>query len=118
MTTKERTDMRKELVSLGYAWEYVDEWPARISYYVHREVKNPRGAVVRTVGTEVVGLPGLPTYAKEKAKQGLFPWPPSETCPCSWCRRSREATGEKISTPSEAAPAPRRRKVGPNYGAV
>ena len=118
MTTKDRTELREELVGQGFSWDYVDEWPSKSTYYVHRAVKNPSGEVVRDVGTEITGLPGNPDYARSKARQGLLPWPPNENCTCAWCRKNREVTTEKISASSDDAPAPRGRKVGPNYGAV
>jgi len=79
MTTKERTDLRQELVSSGYSWEYIDEWPAKTTLYWHRD----NG--VKAVGSTVSGVPGNPDYVSRKARIGLLQWPPSEACTCRWC---------------------------------
>ena len=88
MTTKERTDLRQELVSQGYSWEYIDEWPSKTTLYWHRD----NGA--KEVGSKVSGVPGNPDYVSRKARIGLLQWPPSESCTCRWCngRRGPEAT--------------------------
>ena len=52
MTTKERTELRTELVGQGYSWEYIDEWQPKTTLYRHRELKNPQGEVVHGVGAE------------------------------------------------------------------
>jgi len=85
MTTKERTELRNELVSQGYAWEYVDEWQPKTTLYLHRARTNPEGDVVKPVGTKVTGVPGNPDYVARKARIGMLPYPPSDTCECKWC---------------------------------
>ena len=99
MTTKERTELRTELVGQGYSWEYIDEWQPKTTLYRHRELKNPQGEVVHGVGAVVSGVPGNPDYISRKARQGLLRWPPSDTCTCRWCTYSREAsTAAPVST--------------------
>ena len=83
MTTKERTDLRQELVGQGYSWEYIDEWPAKTTLYWHRD----NGA--KEVGSKVSGVPGSPDYVSRKARIGLLQWPPSEACTCKWCVERR-----------------------------
>jgi len=107
MTTKERTDLRAELVSQGYSWNYIDEWQPKATLYRHREIKNPSGEVVSGAGTKVEGLPGNPDYVSRKARQGLLQWPPSDSCTCRWCGASKGA--EK----PESAKGNRFKKVGP-----
>ena len=60
VTTKERTDLRKELVGQGYSWEHIDEWQPKVTLYWHTEKVTPSGDVVSPVGTAVKGLPGNP----------------------------------------------------------
>ena len=119
MTTKERTELREELVGQGYSWEYVDDWPAKITLYRHREIKNPNGEIVSKAGTEVPGLPGNPDYVNRKARQGLLQWPPSETCSCKWCMDRRGATEAPVSSEEAkdtSRPNRRRGKVmGPHF---
>ena len=61
VTTKERTEIRAELVGQGYSWEYIDGWQPKITLYRHREIKNGE-EVVSPVGTKVENLPGNPFY--------------------------------------------------------
>ena len=85
LTTKERTDLRKELVSQGYAWEYVDEWQPKTTLYLHAPRLNEQGDVVKPAGATVENLPGSPDYVLGKARLGMLPYPPSSTCECRWC---------------------------------
>ena len=122
MTTKERTDLREELTGQGYSWNYIDEWPSKTTLYRHREIKNPGGEVVSLAGAALPNLPGHPDYVNRKARQGLLPWPPGESCNCMWCV---ERNGPKKTEPSgkerkEAPSAPKargNRRVGPYYKA-
>ena len=82
MTTKERTELRNELVSQGYAWEYVDEWQPKTTLYLHRAKKNQSGEEVIPVGTKISGVPGNTDYVARKARIGILPYPPSDTCEC------------------------------------
>ena len=91
MTTKERTDLREELVGQGYSWNYIDEWQPKVTLYRHREMKNPKGEVVSEAGTKVEGLPGNPDYVSRKARQGLLQWPPTDSCTCRWCAERTKA---------------------------
>ena len=109
MTTKERTDLRSELVSQGYSWNYIDEWQPKATLYRHRELKNPKGEVVSGAGTMVTGLPGNPDYVSSKAKQGLLQWPPGESCTCRWCG-SRSGDEKPLASKGN-----RFKKVGPYH---
>lgn len=93
-STKERTELRAELDSVGYNWDYVDSWPAKTTLYRHRAQTNPQGEIVSDVGTSISGVPGQPSYIRNKARQGLLAWPPSESCECRWCLESRTEAGK------------------------
>jgi hypothetical protein len=112
-TTKERTELREELVSQGYSWEYIDEWQPKVALYLHKAKKNPSGDVVNPVGAKLVNLPGNPDYVNRKARLGLFPWPPNDACTCRWC--AEVAAGQtKVEKPVRPA-ATRSPKLGPYY---
>ncbi len=55
-STKERTELRAELDSVGYNWDYVDSWYAKTTLYRHRAQKNPQGEIVGNVGTSISGV--------------------------------------------------------------
>ena len=109
MTTKERTELRGELTSQGYSWNYIDDWPPKITLYRHREIKNPSGEVVSPAETALPNLPGQPDYVNRKARQGLLQWPPSESCTCIWCGNSKRP--KKLESQAK-----RFKKVGPYHG--
>ncbi len=96
ISTKERTEIRTELDTIGYKWDYVDSWPAKTTLYRHRAQRNPQGEIVSDVGTFVSGVPGQPSYIRDKARQGLLAWPPSESCECRWCKESRTEKSKNI----------------------
>ena len=85
ITTKERTELRQDLVGQGYHWDYIDEWQPKVSLYRHRAMISPSGDLVSDVGTKLDNLPGNPDYVSRKARLGLYPWPPGDTCTCRWC---------------------------------
>jgi hypothetical protein len=124
LTTKERTELRQELVGQGYSWEYIDEWQPKVSLYRHRAMVSPSGEIVSQVGTKLMNLPGSPDYVSRKARQGLYPWPPSDTCSCRWCGE-RKKVGESYasaessqpdSTPGPSTPRGRgTRQMGPYF---
>ena len=89
ITTKERTELRKELVGQGYSWEFIDEPHSKITLYRHAATMTPSGDIVSSVGTAVKGLPSTPDYALRKAKLGMLPYPPSESCTCEWCANGK-----------------------------
>ena len=99
MTTKERTDLRQELVGQGYSWKYIDEWPTKTTLYWHRD----NG--VKAVGTPVSGVPGNPDYVSKKARTGLLQWPPSEACTCRRCL-GRRGTKDEVVAHAEVAGSP------------
>ena len=94
VTTRERTQLREELVGQGYSWEYIDGWQPKITLYRHAEKLNTSKEVVSSIGTKVENLPGNPDYVLRKARIGLLPYPPSDTCECRWC----EVRAVKIET--------------------
>ena len=106
VTTKERTEIRAELVGQGYSWEYIDGWQPKITLYRHRDIKNGE-VVVSPVGTKIENLPGNPDYVLRKSKLGLLPYPPSDTCECRWCEArsaevATEVTEEQVEEPKES----------------
>ena len=111
ITTKERTELRQELVGQGYSWNYIDEWQPKVTLHRHRATYNPNGEVVHDVGSKLENLPGNPDYVSRKARIGLFPWPPSVNCTCHWCARTSAAKAEA----REARRVPK--NPGPYYDA-
>ena len=101
ITTRERTELRKDLVGQGYHWDYIDEWQPKVSLYRHRAMISPSGELVSDVGTRLDNLPGSPDYVNRKGRQGLYPWPPGDNCTCRWC-----ATREPISQASQSVAPP------------
>ena len=99
LSDRQRT--RNELVSIGYSWDYIDEWQPKVSLYRHRAMISPSGELVSDVGTKLDNLPGNPDYVNRKGRQGLYPWPPGDTCTCRWC-----ATREPISQASQSIAPP------------
>jgi hypothetical protein len=92
ITTKERTELRKDLVGQGYHWDYIDEWQPKVSLYRHRAMVSPSGDLVSDVGTRLDNLPGNPDYVSRKGRQGLYPWPPGDACTCRWCAERKPAS--------------------------
>ena len=84
----ERNKMKVELANLGYSMKYVDEWQPKTTLYRHKKAYNNEGDVTDDIGTSVSNIPGNPDYVLRKARIGLFPWKPSESCECKWCRDS------------------------------
>ena len=84
----ERNKQKVELANNGFSMRYIDEWQPKTTLYRHKASMNTQGEMVRDVGTTILGVPGNPDYVLRKAKIGLFPWKPSESCECKWCRES------------------------------
>ena len=102
ITTRERTELRDELVGQGYSWEYIDDWQPKITLYRHAIKMSPSGEVISPAGTAVKGLPGNPDYVARKAKLGMLPYLPSDTCICRWCAESRiEVKKDVVSSADE-----------------
>ena len=97
VTTRDRQDLRQELVSRGYSWEYVDEWQPKVTLYRHAALLNASGEEIKPAGTAVKGLPGNPDYALKKSRLGMLPFPPSDTCSCRWCGNN-ETEDVKVET--------------------
>ena len=85
VTTTERQAERAELVSQGYAWEYIKEWQPKITLYRHAPGMDMEGNEAFPVGTPIKGLPGNPDYVRRKGRLGMLPSPPSASCECKWC---------------------------------
>ena len=109
--TKERTELRGELVAQGYSWEYIDSWQPKSTYYRHRPQVSPTGEIISPVGTALQNLPGNPDYANKKAKIGLFQRRPSDDCTCRW-GQERQKTAE---APTLEATGKGKRAMGPHY---
>jgi len=115
LTTKERTELRAELKSVGYKVDYVDSWPAKTTLYRHKAQKSVQGVIVKDVGTSISGVPGQPMYIRDKAKQGLLAWPPSEGCECRWCLESRTEKSTDNSKETKSVSGTRRGAMGPHF---
>jgi hypothetical protein len=119
--TKERTELREELVNKGYSWEYIDEWQPKVTLYRHRDMLSPDGSVVSPAGTALKNMPGNPDYVNRKSRLGLFTWRPSDTCTCRWCneKNPQEAPGkepeQEVEEPTSSNPKNSRRKMGPHF---
>ena len=105
VTTKERTEIRAELVSQGFSWEYVDEWQPKITLYRHAAILSESGVIVSPVGTKIVNLPGNPDYVLRKARLGMFPYLPGDTCECRWCVARQVNDPEAELEPEKVAKA-------------
>ncbi len=84
----ERNKMKVELANLGYSLKYIDDWQPKTTLYRHKKAYNNEGDVTDDIGTSVSNVPGNPDYVLRKARIGLFPWKPSESCECRWCKDS------------------------------
>ena len=82
----DRQRMRQELVAQGFSWEYVDEWQPKTTLYRHAPGLDIEGNEVFPIGSDIKGVPGSPDYVLRKARLGMFPHPPSESCECRWCK--------------------------------
>jgi hypothetical protein len=85
----ERNQQKLELANAGFSLKYIDEWIPKTTLYRHRASYNAEGSVSEDIGTMVRGVPGSPDYVLRKAKIGLFPWTPGESCKCQWCSVSK-----------------------------
>ena len=92
MDAKKRTEVRAELVSQGYSFDYVDSWPPKVTLYPHKDLLNMDGKVAIPRGTPLPNHPGHPDHLARKSRLGLLSWPPTNSCECRACRESRIAT--------------------------
>ena len=104
---KDRNSTRQELVSAGYAWEYMDSWQPKTTLYRHADGLNVQGEVVHPYGSTIEGVPGNPDYVLRKARIGFFPYPPNEHCNCKWCTE-RAVTIDRGSSSNEKKSVSRR----------
>ena len=114
----ERNTQKNELTSVGFSMKYIDEWHPRTTLYRHKPSYNQDGLIVADVGTFVKGVPGEPSYVLKKAKIGLFPWQPNESCVCQWCqvRGAAGAARAEVAQVAEAAPEPPTTGIGTGKG--
>ncbi len=92
MDAKKRQEVRAELVSQGYSYDYVDSWPPKTTLYAHRALLNVEGKVAMERGSLVENQPGHPDHMARKSRIGLLPWPPSKECKCKACREEVTST--------------------------
>ena len=114
----ERNQQKNELASIGFSLKYIDEWQPKTTLYRHKPSYSVDGEISEDVGTTVAGVPGSPDYVLRKARIGLFPWPPSDSCTCRWClERGQEnepvATVAGTRSGSVTAQERGRRRIGP-----
>ena len=84
----ERNKQKVDLANAGFSMKYIDAWQAKTVLFRHKASVNSEGKISGAVGTTVTGVPGNPDYVLRKAKIGLFPWKPEESCTCQWCRET------------------------------
>ena len=118
----ERNQQKNELANAGFTLRYIDEWQPKTTLYRHKPSYNIEGEITEDVGTTVRGVPGSPDYVLRKAKIGLFPWPPSESCTCRWCSEGNQVDAVADSISDEAATQPvataqgrGTRRMGPHF---
>jgi hypothetical protein len=102
----ERNEQKQELARIGYSLKYIDEWQPKTTLYRHKAALNSEGEVSGAIGSYVENVPGSPDYVLRKAKIGLFPWMPGDSCTCKWClerRQSGEPVGQVSQDTSGAA---------------
>ena len=90
----ERNQQKLELANAGFSLRYVDEWIPKTTLHRHKPSYYVTGEVAEDVGSTIKGVPGNPDYVLRKAKIGLFPWAPGESCECQWCAEA--ATGRSV----------------------
>jgi len=105
VTTTERQQLRAELVSQGYSWDYIDSWQPKTTLYRHAPGLDIEGNVVTPVGTPMPGVPGNPDYVARKSRLGMLPGPPSDSCECRWCARRRTTVGPEPVAEEAAEPS-------------
>ena len=105
----ERNKQRQELVSVGFSMDWIDQGRTKVTLYRHKASYNAEGNISEDVGSTVKGVPGSPDYVLLKAKIGLFPWVPSESCECQWCNTVEEP--EKADVPESLFKCPHCKEV-------
>ena len=88
----DRNRQKKELIDLGYSVSWIDESHPKVTLYWHRDTYNIEGELQRPFGTPLYNQNGTADTVLNKAKIGLFQWPPSESCTCRWCVQRAKAT--------------------------
>jgi hypothetical protein len=123
----ERNKQKNELASIGFSLKYIDEWQPKTTLYRHKPSYIVNGGIAEDVGSAVKNVPGSPDYVLRKARIGLFPWMPGDTCTCKWCLEGRQpgepvqqasqdtpgaAEGQRVGEGTSATPVSRRRETG------
>ena len=123
----ERNRQKNELASIGFSLKYIDEWQPKTTLYRHKPSYTVSGEMAEDVGSVVKNVPGSPDYVLRKARIGLFPWMPGDTCTCKWCLEGRQpgepvqqasqdtpgaAEGQRVGEGASATPVSRRRETG------
>ena len=105
----ERNKMKTELASIGYSLKFIDDWKPKMTFYRHKPSYNVEGEMTDDIGTSIPNLPGNPDYVARKARIGMLPYPPSDTCECKWCavgnvnKDKVTDSGEKVDEMPESA---------------
>ena len=85
----ERNKHKQGLISVGFSLGWIDQDRPKVTLYRHKASYNAEGCMSEDIGTTVRGVPGEHGYVLSKAKIGLFPWAPGESCKCQWCSVSK-----------------------------
>jgi len=99
----ERNQQKLDLANAGFSLRYIDEWQPKATLYRHKPSYAADGTVSEGIGTVAAGVPGNPDYVLRKARIGLFPWAPSESCTCQWCVARKDEVGTVAETGEGAA---------------
>jgi hypothetical protein len=81
-----RKEVEREWKKLGVPGNVLDTWQPRQNCWSHTPQLTPGGSIAKPAGTFMPNLPGNPDHAMRKARIGVLPWPPAETCRCKACR--------------------------------
>ena len=107
MDGKRRKEVQAELVSQGYAIDYLQTWPSKVDLYRHKSGLNTDGTECFPIGAKVPNQPGHPDHAARKSRLGMLPWPPGPACKCRACRERNAATAVVVlEAKVEETPAP------------
>jgi len=96
----ERNRQKNDLASIGFSLKYIDEWQPKTTLYRHKPSHTVSGEMAEDIGSAVKGVPGSPDYVLSKAKIGLFPWMPGDSCSCRWCAQ-RDHVPQPVAQPAE-----------------
>jgi hypothetical protein len=86
VNVKDRQRLKNELGKLGVPGDYLSSWPTKVDNWRHRPMRNTHGDILGPVGIAVPNQPGHPDSAVRRARHGILPTRPSESCMCKACR--------------------------------